>query len=333
MEFWTGGAGLSKIRAMPSSLATGYQMFVEDAKLAEQQGFDAYGAPEHHFMYDGFIPLPLQALAAAASATSKIRLLTGAMLLPLYDPIEAAEYAATVDVISNGRVTLGFGMGYRPMEFDGLNTPKRTRGVRLVEEMQIVDLATGQDTFSYEGKHYQYDNVRLSPTPVQRPIPMWFCGGTSSAAARRSGTAGLRYWLANSSFDRIELMVKEYRAAGREAGWPEEQLAVAAFKDICIGSTVEEAQGLRKILIDTFYEEHILGYGYLVDDEGNHVYNPPHEHPMYQRFVDAIFCGTVEMVIEELKQYEALGVEAVFMASPQRELIRQQIFPEFKRGG
>jgi alkanesulfonate monooxygenase SsuD/methylene tetrahydromethanopterin reductase-like flavin-dependent oxidoreductase (luciferase family) len=330
MKFWTTSVGTGKLRGMPSSLADGYDSWVADAKDAERLGFDGYGAPEHHFMYDGFMPFPLQALAAAAAETTNIRLLTGAMLLPLYDPMAAAEAAATLDVLSNGRVTLGLGMGYRPMEFDGLGTAKRTRGARLSEAMQVLTLASSQKTFSYEGKHYQYSNEELRPEPVQKPIDMWFCGGTSLQGARRSGQAGFGYWLANSPYEHTAAIVKEYRRFGREAGWPEEKLRVAAFKDVCMGENLEEAQGLRQVLIDGFYEEHILGYGYLVDEDGNHVYNPPKNHPMYQRFVDSLYCGTPEMIIEELKRYEALGIEAIFMPSPQRELLSTRVFPEFR---
>jgi alkanesulfonate monooxygenase SsuD/methylene tetrahydromethanopterin reductase-like flavin-dependent oxidoreductase (luciferase family) len=215
------------------------------------------------------------------------------------------------------------------MEFDGLGTAKRTRGARLVEGMEALRLATSQERFSYHGKHYRYDDVELHPRPVQRPIEMWFCGGTSLQGARRAGRAGLGYWLANSPFEHTEAIVKEYRRVGREAGWPEERLRVAAFKDVCIGDTVADAEGLRQALIDGFYEEHILGYGYLVDDRGEHVYNPPRDHPIYQRFVDSLYCGTLEMVIEELKRYERLGVEAVFVPSMQRELIASEIIPEF----
>ncbi|MBW2314202.1 MAG: LLM class flavin-dependent oxidoreductase [Deltaproteobacteria bacterium] len=330
MKFWTTSIGTGKLRGMPSALANGYDSWIADAKDAERLGFDGYGAPEHHFMYDGFMPFPLQALAAVAAETTKIRLMTGAMLLPLYDPMAAAEAAATLDVLSNGRVTLGLGMGYRPMEFDGLGTAKKTRGARLSEAMEVVRLASSEKRFSYEGKHYQYSDVALHPEPVQKPIDMWFCGGTSLLGARRSGQAGFGYWLANSPYEHTAAIIEEYRRFGREAGVPEEKLRIAAFKDVCMGETIEEAQGMRQVLIDGFYEEHILGYGYLVDENGEHVYNPPKNHPMYQRFVDSLYCGTPEMVVEELKRYEALGVEAVFVPSPQRELLAERVFPEFR---
>jgi alkanesulfonate monooxygenase SsuD/methylene tetrahydromethanopterin reductase-like flavin-dependent oxidoreductase (luciferase family) len=330
MEFWTTSIGLSKMRPMPNALADGYANYVNDAVEAERMGFDGYGSGEHHFMYDEFIPLPLQALAAAAAVTSRVRLSTNAMLLPLYDPMEAAEIAATLDVLSGGRVSLGLGMGYRPYEFDGFGTSKRTRGARLREAMEVIRLATSQESFSFEGAHYRYANESLRPRPIQQPIDMWFCGGTSLQGARRAGKAGLGYWLANSPFDHTEAIVAEYRRAGREAGFTDSQLRVASFKDVCIGNTMQEAEGLRKMLIDSFYDEHILGYGYLVDENGKNLYNPPKDHPLYQRFVSSLYCGTVEMVVEELKRYEALGVEMVFLPSQQREVIAKEILPEFK---
>jgi alkanesulfonate monooxygenase SsuD/methylene tetrahydromethanopterin reductase-like flavin-dependent oxidoreductase (luciferase family) len=330
MEFWTTSIGLSKMRPMPNALADGYESYVNAAVEAERLGFDGYGSGEHHFMYDEFIPLPLQALAAAAAVTSRVRLCTNAMLLPLYDPMEAAEIAASLDVLSGGRVSLGLGMGYRPYEFDGFGTSKRTRGARLREAMEVLRLATSQESFSYEGEHYRYRDESLLPRPIQQPIDMWFCGGTSLQGARRAGKAGLGYWLANSPFEHTEAIVAEYRRAGREAGFPESQLRVASFKDVCIGNTMEEAEGLRKMLMDSFYDEHILGYGYLVDENGRNLYNPPKDHPLYQRFISSLYCGTIEMVVEELKRYEALGMEMIFLPSQQRELIAKEILPEFK---
>lgn len=330
MEFWTTSLGTAKMRPMPHAPADGYEKYVADAIEAEALGFDGYGTGEHHFMYDGFMPIPLQAAAAVAAATERMRMCTGAMLLPLYDPMEAAEHAATLDVLSNGRVTLGLGMGYRPMEFDGLSTAKKTRGARLVEAMEVMRLATSEERFSYSGKHYQYENETLFPRPIQQPIDMWFCGGTSLQGARRAGKHGLGYWLANSPYDASEAIVKEYYQIGREAGYADSQLRVMAFKDVCIGSTMAEAEGLRDVLVNNFYDEHILGYGYLVDENGKNLYNPPKDHPLYQRFIRSLFCGTVEMVIEEIRRYQDLGVTAIFLPSQQRELIAKEIIPEFR---
>lgn len=330
MEFWTGATGLFKTRATPGSLVSGYADYVAGAKQAEALGFDAYGAPEHHFMYDGFMPVPLVALAAAAGATSTIRFITGAMLLPLYDPVEAAELAATLDVVSGGRAMLGLGMAYRPYEFDGIGTAKKTRGARLSEGIDLVNALTSGGEVDFDGKHYQVKGYRLSPQPIQQPIPTWFCGGTSVVAARRAGTHGHPYWLANAPLETIQQMVVEYRRAGQEAGHDPATLKVASFKDICLGETVEEAEYLREALMENFYDEHILGYGYLMDETGQHLYNPPKDHPLYQRFISSIYCGTPEMVVEELTGYAELGVEAVFIESNQRDVLSEQVIPHFR---
>lgn len=330
MEFWTGATGLFRMRATPANLLDGYADYVAGAKQAEKLGFDAYGAPEHHFMYDGFIPVPLVALAAAAGATTKIKFITGAMLLPLYDPIEAAELVATLDVISGGRAMLGLGMAYRPYEFDGVGTAKRTRGARLSEGIDLLNALTAGGDVDFAGTHYQVKGHRLSPQPIQRPIPTWFCGGTSVVAARRAGRHGHPYWLANAPLATIRVMAEEYFRAGEEAGHDRASLRIASFKDVCMGESVEEAHFLRDALMENFYDEHILGYGYLVDEAGNHLYNPPKDHELYKRFTESIFCGTPEMVVEELSGYAELGVEAVFIETHQREMLAESVIPHFR---
>lgn len=331
MEFWSGIGGLARSRSAPRSLAIDYAELADGACALEEMGFDAFGAAEHHFTYDGFCPAPLVALAALALSTKRIKLVTGALLLPLHDPLRIAEDAATLDRLSGGRLILGLGMGYRPLEFDGLGAEKRTRGARLVEMMEVLRRALSEESFSYHGKHYRYDEVGVRPRPVQRPHPpLWLCGGTTLKAARRAGGAGVPYWVANSTFEHAEACILAYREAGRAAGVAPERLRVAVFKDFCLAATVEAAQALRVKVLRWFYDEHILGFGYLVDEDGQHLYNPPRSHPLYQRFVESIFCGTPETAIEETRRYEQFGVEAMFVSTAQRELFASQVLPAFR---
>jgi len=333
MEFWSGTGGLSKNRVMPRSLAFDYRELVDNACMLEEMGFDAFSASEHHFTYDGFCPAPLVALASLALSTKRIKLVTGALLLPLYDPVRIAEDAATLDRLSGGRLILGLGMGYRPLEFDGLNSEKRTRGARLVEMIQFLQQALAQERFSFAGRHYRYDDICVQPRPVQRPHPpLWLCGGTTVTAARRSGRAGLPYWLANSTFEHAEECVRAYHEAGREAGFPPQVLRVAVFKDLCLAATREQALALRDVVLHAFYDEHILGFGYLVGEDGQHLYNPPRSHPLYKRFVDSIFAGTPEMAIAEIQRYEMLGIEAMYVATGQKDLFAREVMPAFRKG-
>jgi alkanesulfonate monooxygenase SsuD/methylene tetrahydromethanopterin reductase-like flavin-dependent oxidoreductase (luciferase family) len=331
MEFWTSFAGQMVLRGAATSVTESYDRFVDSAVNAERLGFDGVVASEHHFEYNRFLPSPLQALAAAAAATSRIRLITGALLLPLYDPIRAAEMACAVDVLSGGRLVLGLGQGYRPMEFDGLALAKKTRGARHSEAIDILRLATTHGCVTYTGQHYQYDNVVVRPTPVQRPIELWFCGGNSPAGAQRAARAGVDYWAANLPLAAAKALMDKYRDYAREAGQRPERLRVSMFRDVFIGETVAEAEAARQVYLDVYYNEHIRSYGYLLDDAGAPLYEPPFDHPAYLQFVDSLFCGTYASVIEELKKYEELGVHSITVPPIQIEAFSTHILPAFRR--
>jgi alkanesulfonate monooxygenase SsuD/methylene tetrahydromethanopterin reductase-like flavin-dependent oxidoreductase (luciferase family) len=317
---------------MPSSLAQIYAEHADMALKLEEMGFDAFHGSEHHFSYDSFCPSPLVGLAQVARRTKRIKLVTCALLLPLHDPLSVARDAATLDRISNGRVILGLGMGYRPNEFDGLGSEKRTRGARLVEMTQFLSRALTGEPCSYESKHYKYDNITLRPKPVQhKNFPLLMCGGTSAAAARRAGRAGLPYWVVNTNYERAEECVLAYREEGRKAGHPPEVLKAAVFKDFCLAATREEALKVREFVMSAFYDEHILGFGYLVDEEGNHLYNPPRTHPLYKRFLGAICTDTPDEAIKEVARYQKLGIDAMYVSTGQKELFAKEVLPAFKK--
>ena len=330
MQFWVAAPGMSVHRGGAQALASSFEAWVEGAVYAEQCGFDGYTAPEHHFEYNDWMPFPLQALSAAAAATSKIRLITGAMLCTLYDPVLAMEAAATADVLSGGRISLGLGMGYRPLEFDGMGFAKKTRGARLSEAMEIIRLGLSEERFSYEGKHYQYSDMQIQPRPLQSPVEMWFCGGTTPVTARRAAKSGFNYWIANAPYDSCVDIAKTYREELSKAGHDPSRGRLAAFRDIFIGDSVSEAEEMRDYYLREFYDEHIRAYGYLMDDSGQPLFWPELDHPSYRKFVDSLYCGTVEMVIEEIKRYGELGIEAITVPPGQMDIFAEKIIPEFK---
>ena len=330
MKFWVTAPGLAAHRGAPQALDTMLDVWIQGAVHAEELGFDGYTATEHHFVYNDWMPSPMQSLSAVAAATSKIKLITAAMLYTLYDPAEAMEAASTLDILSGGRVSLGLGMGYRPHEFDGMGFEKKTRGARLTEAMEIMRLGTGNDSFSYEGKHHQFQNREILPRSVQDPVEMWFCGGTRQASARRAGKSGFNYYIAVADYESCANIITAYKAEARNAGFDDSKLRMAMLSDWFVGDTVNEAEEMRDYYLHEFYNEHIRAYGYLVDDEGKQLFWPEWDHPACKRFIDSLYCGTPEMIIEQIQRYKDLGIEAITVPPLQMDIFAKDIMPAFK---
>jgi probable F420-dependent oxidoreductase len=166
-----------------------YAETLEHVRLAEALGFDDVWTTEHHFIGDGYSPSILTICAAMAARTSRIRIGTRVLLAPLYHPLRLAEDAATVDVISGGRLILGLGLGYREEEYEGLAIPARGRGQRLEEIVSVLRQAWGPDRLDFSGRYYAYRGAGVTPKPVQQPIPIWI-GGGAEATARRAARIG-----------------------------------------------------------------------------------------------------------------------------------------------
>ncbi len=178
---------------------------------AERLGFDTIWLTEHHFADDGYSPSIITIAAAIAAATERVRIGFNLLLLPLHNAIRVAEDIATLDVIANGRIDPGFGQGYAPHEFAGYGIDRSERLSRFLEGLKVLQGLWSQDTFSYEGRHYQIDSARLVPKPVQTPMPLWL-GATSEAGVRRAGRMGAN--LLGLASGKLQTIYDEARQTG-----------------------------------------------------------------------------------------------------------------------
>ena len=192
-----------------------YADIIEHMVWAESLGFDAAYIFEHHFTGDGYIPSPLVAATAIAARTKRMRIGPDIAILPLYDPVRVAEDGAVLDVISNGRLDFGVGLGYRPPEYAGYGLDLKSRGARADEALQIIRRLWQGETVSFHGKHFHIDGARLTPRPVQQPNPPIWVGGFSKAAARRAARYGDGY-IGPSNRVVYEMYLQELRAAGKD---------------------------------------------------------------------------------------------------------------------
>lgn len=166
------------------SVSAEYRAMVDLACMAEDAGFDSVYVSEHHMSADSYIPSLLPVLAAIGARTQKIGLGTATALAPLYHPIRLAEDCAVVDQLTGGRLTLGLALGWRPEEFRLFGIPMSQRAGRLEETIEILRLAWSGEEFSFHGKYFSFERVRVTPKPFH-PIPIWL-GGTAPAAIRRA---------------------------------------------------------------------------------------------------------------------------------------------------
>jgi probable F420-dependent oxidoreductase len=187
-----------------------YAETLDLAPWAEEAGFASLWLSEHHLTDDGYLPSLFPMLAALAARTRRIRLGTAVLLAPLHHPLRLAEDSAVVDTLCDGRLDLGLGLGYRQEEFTQLGVPRSERGERTDETVEIIRAAWTGRPFSFHGRHFDFEEVTVTPPPAQRPHPPLWIGGSSQAAARRAGRHGCHF-LPDSAAPRE--VYQAYRAA------------------------------------------------------------------------------------------------------------------------
>ena len=175
---------------VPASVSPS-QQFRDVLRIVEaaQANDFTYIAIGQHFLYGDLRwlqPVPLLA-RLAAEVEPHIRLVTQIMIAPLYHPVLLAEEIATLDVVTEGRLVFGVGLGYRPEEFGYLDVPFRERAARLEESLQLMQQLWTQDEVDFHGRFWTLEGVRPHLKPVQKPHPPIWIGAHSLAGARRAG--------------------------------------------------------------------------------------------------------------------------------------------------
>lgn len=158
-----------------------YGTAIEQAAWADRNGFAAVTVMEHHASSDGYLPSPIVLASAMASVTTRVDLRLSLVLLPLYDPLRAAEELAVLDLVSGGRLRLTVGLGYRAEEYAQFGVDMRRRPSLMEEAVETLKLAWTGEPFEFRGR-----TVQILPRPAQRPRPRIAMGGASPASARRA---------------------------------------------------------------------------------------------------------------------------------------------------
>jgi len=166
-----------------------FQDTFELARMAEEEGFDTATIGHHHFM-PGNQSDPLTFMAAVAARTATLRVGTGIFLLPAHNPVRVAEQVATIDQISGGRISLGVGVGWWPLEYAVQGSNFRERGARMEEALRILQHVWTTEGRGWEGEFWKFPDLTVHPRPVQTPHPPLWVAGVADAAVERAARLG-----------------------------------------------------------------------------------------------------------------------------------------------
>lgn len=222
-----------------------YQEGMTECELAESLGFDWISLSEHHYSGNRTTPNPAVMAAAVAERCKTARIALLGQLLPLSNPVRAAEEIGMLDNLTAGRLIAAFMRG-TPGEDQVYDLNPFEGRERLIEAMDLVLKAlTEPQPFSWEGRHYQYRTVCVWPQPVQRPLPPLIVATRSRDTVKYAAANRLGLGVSYDHPDDMAVTVRQYRDWCDEAGWHPSPDDIVYRGGICLGETDADAMALR----------------------------------------------------------------------------------------
>ncbi len=290
---------------------------------AEEDGFDAIWIAEHHFSNTyGVLPDPFSYLAYLAAKTSRIRLGSAVMVVPLHHPMRIVENAAFIDILSKGRFQLGLGSGYRPYEFEGLGANYEERREIQQEAISIILAGFHKKRVNHDGKYFSIkmgEEQEIFPHPVQRPHPPFFLGaGTSGSiiGAARQGFGLMQGSI--SDFGILRKNIELYRQHMPEAPAPLNQNPAFGQIDVVrmvyVAPTDEQARLESEAGITRHMTAFLKGTGTYL---GEYAQKTEEAAFSYDKLTNGtIIHGSPDTVIRKIKELEAMGCTSMMVHYP-----------------
>jgi alkanesulfonate monooxygenase SsuD/methylene tetrahydromethanopterin reductase-like flavin-dependent oxidoreductase (luciferase family) len=292
-----------------------------EALLAEKLGMHSAWIGEHHFNSLGVLSCPDMVLTYVAAQTKRIRLAPAVTVLPLHHPIRVAEQWATLDLLSNGRVDFACGRGYDKREYEPFRVSFEDNQSIFEEGLELVRrLWAADDRISHHGKHYSFDDVRITPKPVQRPLPTYvgsFSKPSIELAARLNCGLIVAPFAAAMSYGGLKQVADLYNETCAKQGSKPGRMMCSYFIHFADDKAQEDAQRARQI---RYYRECVIPA--LPGD-------PKTAPPSYRYFIDmvarlqkvqpqyltenSVLIGSSAHITDVLKKVEAAGYDEVIL--------------------
>ncbi|MDH3316287.1 MAG: LLM class flavin-dependent oxidoreductase [Gammaproteobacteria bacterium] len=293
MRFGLFGTAQANTSDLGAGLGQGFKAYVDFNIEAEALGYCSSFLVEHHFTGWNQVSATLNLLTWVAARTRTLRVGSAVMVLPWHNPVLLAEQAATLDLLSKGRLDFGVGKGYRYTEFRGFCIPMEDAEARFEEALEVITRAwTANGRFSHRGRYWQFEDIAVEPPTFQKPHPPFWMAAGSPASIKRVAERG--YHLLLDQFaapevigERIALFKAEVEARGRV--FDPAQVAVA--RDVYVArdradkmAALERNAKLRQRTVDVARVpgqqggSHVLSYTHTAEStEGVALYGMPDE--------------------------------------------------------
>ncbi|MEV6413455.1 LLM class flavin-dependent oxidoreductase [Kribbella sp. NPDC051718] len=276
---------------------------VEQARLAEQAGFAWVVLGERHLHRPGYHEILTSATWLAAK-TDRIGIATAGIVAPLYQPVVLGEALAHLDVLSGGRLTAGFVLGYRPEEFALYGVTQAERVARFEECLEILTRLWTEDEVTYDGKFTSIQEAFLSPKPVQNPRPRIWNGGRVSAMLERTARM-CDGW--TTSFNELDAdlpgKIAEYRSYERGEGTLGAEV-ILCREGFAAPTTQEARQTLEEPLRDLY--DAYTGWKRTSADASRYTQG-------WDDIVDRSIIGSPAECAERIQHYEELGADGIIL--------------------
>ncbi len=295
------------------------EAFEESFRLvetAEQAGLDSVWLAEHHFRpEESVLASPLLVASAIAMRTSRIKIGLAVQILPLANPLRAAEEAATLDHISKGRFEYGIGRSGLTKYYQGYNVPYEESGERFFEALDVIMKAWSEERFSHAGRYYTFNDVTVVPKPLQKPFPLTRLAISSPETFPKVGAMGLPIFVsALTPIPELKDRLEGYREGRKQAGFTgpgDVMLRIPAF----VAPTAEEARRVPEA--STTGAVHRQATELIASAASEEIAERfrrnasiPYDDLIAQRLV----YGTPESVVERLRRYrDDLGLSGVVL--------------------
>jgi alkanesulfonate monooxygenase SsuD/methylene tetrahydromethanopterin reductase-like flavin-dependent oxidoreductase (luciferase family) len=285
---------------------------VEITQAADELGFRNMWLAEHHFSTYGYLSRPLTYAVHLANKTRHLRVGTAVIVLPLHHPLVVAEEIATVDLLSGGRLDVGFGRGYQRYEFERLGARLEESRARWEEEVDVILLALAGKPFSYDGKYYQIPETSVFPQPIQKPHPpIWV---TAQSPESVEATVKRSFNLISGGFGVPIERLREFRQAfdGWVAEYPPKQpIRVATQRPVYVTDNEADARAAAEQARWNMRVTLSLRHNYSRVENGHAIPVPFENEPSTDDILDKFsVIGTPDTCIRQLRRLqEAMGID------------------------